>query len=93
MTREEAQIILLKDSLEKCRNTIEFLHLCLMGEATYTYPEHTKQIIEEIKKYIPDRKDYCVHSTYTEGCISCFRDKMYLIDIHMAKMILKDETL
>jgi len=65
---------LLEVLLEKARNTITFLHECLINPkwAQYAYPEMTMRFLEELDGVLPPR-DYCIHSKVDPNCESCMQ--------------------
>jgi hypothetical protein len=69
----------LLQELESCKNTILFLHHCLIKPETnkYAYPEHTQHMLLRLQKILPERH-YCPHSGFHPGCKSCEEHPTYL---------------
>lgn len=78
MTRQEAEIFLLKDALMQAQHTVSFLHNCLVNPSSvprdggykYAYPEQTLQRLEKWRKLAPTRLG-CHHSGGEPECPEC----------------------
>lgn len=93
MDSKEAEIIVLKDELEKCYNTIEFLHDRLTHRKSYTYPEQTEEIEDILKNILyfigeDYYTKYCHHSSNINNCETCKKMTKYRERVYKAKQIL-----
>jgi hypothetical protein len=78
MTKQEAEIILLKDALVQAQHTVSFLHSCLVNPSNgemnggfhYAYPEQTLKRLREWQELAPDRQP-CHHSRRDPDCPCC----------------------
>lgn len=91
MTKDQAEILILKDLLEQSTNTIKFLNNCLDSShsAVYLYPHQTQIILDEIAEYVSSRPT-CYHSHFMKDCDSCITYKKYLKVLNKAKIIYED---
>lgn len=78
--------LLLEAELQQARSTIQFLHDCLTGQATYAYPEQTLNFLEELEWVLPDHY-WCLHSRRHEGCPGCEQGDQY----RTARALLRNE--
>ena len=89
MTKDEAKIVLLENLLQKTYHTIDFLDQCLAGEATYTYPEQTKQTLSSISNMIT-LLEACPHSVHHTECEACRQHAIYYAKLIDAKETYSD---
>jgi len=89
MNKIEAENILLKDLLFKCKYTISFLHSCLTDtQYEYAYPEQTIKVLQTLQKNLGTRK-LCSHSFYDLKCDSCKERYKYDIKLNKAKKVME----
>jgi hypothetical protein len=76
MTKEEAEIVLLKHALQEAQHCVGFLHGCLTdSNYKYAYPEHTIKNLKEWSKLSPISELVCYHSMMADDCPSCISNK------------------
>lgn len=93
MTKEQAEIILLKRALDQACNSVEFLEGCVIdgidkgGVYNYVYPEQIKALLAEWRELSPERKD-CPHSNFDKSCESCQVRNKNLLEWREARKII-----
>lgn len=73
MTKDQAEIILLRHALQDAQSTVSFLHGCLTDPSKYKYcyPEHTVDRLKEWNQLAPIEGSSCHHSMTKNDCPSC----------------------
>jgi len=89
MTKQEAEIILLKNALEQAQSVVRFMHGCLTSPQlySYNYSEHTQEYLKEWEQLVP-RGKYCVHSRYEPTCENCENSEKERLQLMKAKAVL-----
>ena len=93
MTKEQAEIVLLKRALDQACHSVEFLDRCLVngidkgGVYNYIYPEQIPKLMGEWRKLAPESK-LCFHSNFDEGCGSCQDRNREMLEYRQARKVM-----
>lgn len=94
MTKEEARIVLLEDSLIQAQFVVEFLHNCLInsveegGIYKYINPERTEEFLSYWGKIVGEKREPCFHSMNDVSCEACKERVKYVKRLTEAKKVL-----
>jgi hypothetical protein len=92
MTKDEAEIVLLKHALQEAQHCVSFLHGCLTNPIyKYAYPEQTTKHLEEWAELAPIEGSSCHHSMLKDDCPSCISGrKRHLEHLEALKVLGKE---